>query len=88
MAGNLKDVCQLPRVIDGIKTKQEAGDEWFHVLSHETFPCLVCGSHGLDAVLVHTLSTVLHVEHCNVCHKIKLSDVSLLPPIQTFLYIT
>ena len=69
VAGNLEDVCQLPGVIHGIETKQEAGDERFCVLSHETFPHLVCGSHGLDTVLVHTLSTVLHVEHCNVCHK-------------------
>ncbi len=64
MTRNLEYVSQLPRVIDGVETKERAGDERFSVLSHETLPRFILGCHGLDAGLVHSFTTVLHLEHC------------------------
>ena len=63
MARNLEYVSQLPRVINGVETKQRTGNERLSVLSHETLPRFVLGGHGLDAGLVHSFSTILHLEH-------------------------
>ena len=61
---NLQYVSQLPRVVDGVETEQRAGDEWFGVLGHKTLPGFIIGHHCIDAGLIHSFTTILHLEHC------------------------
>ena len=47
-----------------LRPNRGAGDECFSVLVHETFPGFILGCHCIDAGLIQSFTTVLHLEHC------------------------